>query len=535
MVEPARYFRDSYEFKIWGLSAKSGALAGAQTTVNGMIESRRQLANAVLETAFGPWAHDFREKEQRLLSAMANAWFYLGYCADACARFPAASYYGGSPTSIGTAIASRTELAEPGGDGTVAADLGALSAYITEAQGQHDTGLAGVYVEVDIEGLWGNKTYYSLFQPSFPSLLPPPTTAGPTLGPTGPPFVPPPTVLTPGELSAALPFLSHEPTGLITLSSDVLAFANDRKAALERAGDGDGDTGGGGRPGDGGVGWPGSDVAPTVPTAPPASEVQPPAGDLPELQALQALTVVAGGFATIDRPVAGEAPSPGRLTRLELAAAAADTTLPADVRAAAALLAADPELFAAVAVVHQPLVADPDGRLQHVTVDDIATFLGGVDAVAALQAHIAAVDLPGPDGVADGIVSPDELRAAASDPLLDAEARDAAAFLLDNPVVTQRLAHYGALFPGDGAPVDPDSLLLPPIVDPATGDPVLDPDTGHPQFEVASFSTVDLARMAADQRELLGTNEESAPPAAGASLTSMPGVTPFEGRHLSVA
>jgi hypothetical protein len=338
-------------------------------------------------------------------------------------------------------------------------------------------------------------------------------------------------VLTPGELSTALPFLSHEPEALITLSSDVLTFASDRKAELERAGEGDGD-GGGGRSGDGGVGWPGSGAAPTTP---PASDLQPPVGELPELPALQALAVVAGGFARIDRPVAGEAASPGRLTRAELAAAADDTALPADVRAAAALLAADPELFAAVAVVHQPLVADPDGRLHHVTVDDITTFLGGVDAVAALQSHITAVDLPGPDGVADGIVTPDELRAAASDPLLDAEARDAAAFLLDNPVVTQRLAHYDALFPSDGAPIDPDSLLLPPIVDPATGEPVVDPDTGQPQFEVASFSTVNLARMAADHRELLGTGEGSEAPPAGASLTSTPEVTSLDGRHLSVA
>ena len=530
MAEPAQYFSDGSEFKIWGLSAKSASLAGAQSTVDGMIETRRGLADAVLQTAFGPWAVDFREKEQRLLSEMANAWFYLGYCADACAKVPDPSYYGGSPTSIGTAIASRTELAEPGGDGTVAADLAALSAYLTEAQAQHDTSLAGVFDAVDIEGIWGEKAVWPLYEPAIPRV----TTSG-VWSPLPP--VPQRTSLTPAELAAELPFLSHEGADLIALSSDVLTFANDRKTELENAAAGDGDGGGG----DGDGGWSGGGVVPPVtgpgvPSPPPSSEVPPPpAGELPELSAEAALAVVAGNFALLDRPVAGEAPSPGGLTRLELAAAADDTGLPADVRAAAALLATDSELFAAVAVVHQPFVADPDGQLQHVTVDDITTFLDGVDAVAALQAHIAAVDLPGPDGVVDGIVTPDELRAAAADPLLDAEEREAAAFLLDNPVVTQRLAHYDSLFPDGGGPIDPESLLLPPIVDPTTGDPMVDPDTGLLQFEVASFSTVDLERMAADHRELLGTSDEAEPPPNNATTISTAETTTVQRRHLSIA
>ncbi len=498
VADPATYTGDDgYHYTINGLSAKGGSLSSAQTTVDGLIHARRERANAVLQSASGPWAVDFREKEERVLSAMANAWFFLGYCSSACGTFPEPSYYGGSPTSIGNAIASKSQLAEPrgdGSDGTVAVELEALGSYITEAQGQHDANLAHLFDHVDMEGITGQKYPFPAGSPDWAPLLTEPLA----------------TPLTRGELEGQLTFLRHDPVDVTALSTDVLEFANDRKTDLTNAGNGDGSGNGDGGDGDGRDGGP-DDVVPPVTDPPPTTE--PPPAEPEPLPVLEALTLVAGRFTALDRPGTEGTPADGRLTRAELAAAAQDTTLPPPLRAAAAQLAANPELFAAVAVVNQPLVADPDGVLQFVTVDDVTTFLGSADAVAALDTHVDAVDRPGPDGQSpDGVITPDELQAAAGDPQLDPEAREAAAFLLDHPVVTQRLAHYDVLFPGDGGPIDPESLLLPPVLDPETGQPVVDPTTGLMQFEVAAFSSDNLERLAADHGELLGTGDGAAGP-----------------------
>ena len=495
MVDPAHYQANGLDYVIQGLGPKGGALTAAQAAVDGLIHSRRERANAVLQSAAGPWAVAFREKEGRVLSALANAWFFLGYCADACRAFPEPSYYGGSPTSIGTAVASKSELVQPLGDGsagTVQVQLDALSSYITEAQGQHETSLAHLFDHVNHDGLSGQRSFRITVRNS--------------------PYVPPSTVplnvenLTPGEVAGQVPFLRHDPIDLIGMSNEVLQYAADRKTKFVNAGNRRNNRGGGGHGGHGG-----HDAGGAPPTTGPSPTTEPPPTE-PALPVLEALTLVAGSFALLDRPGTDGTPADGQLTRAELAAAAQNTALPPQIRAAAAQIAADPELFAAVAVVNQPLVADVTGQLQFVTADDVTTFLHSVDAVTALHQHVAAVDLPGPAGQPpDGVISPEELRAAADNPQLDPEAREAAQFLLHHPIVTQRLAHYDALLPS-GGPIDPESLVLPPVLDPATGQPVVDPATGRMKFEVAGFKSENLERLAADYGELLGTGDDTAVP-----------------------
>jgi hypothetical protein len=511
-------YRSPYDHQdfywIEGLTAKAEALSAARAHVDELIESRREVANAVLETASGPWAGDFRTKERGVLSAMANAWRVLGDCAGRCRtvndwqRYSPGSYHPGSIASIEAAFATRTDLVVPP-ENDVEVDLDVLTSYITVAQGQHENDLAHLFDEVGFGGIRGRKG--RLVQLDVPSEVVDGTLED----------------FTEYDLAEELPFLSRNgvdlvtlshdegPVDAITLSNDVLTYASDKRTELMNAGNGDG-VGGNGGPG----GLSGDMGIPTLST--PSEPPSPPPAELPEIPAEEALGVIVGSFSLIDRPDTDDPATLGRLTRQELALAAENDQLPPRVQAAALRVAEDPGLFAAVAVVHQPLVADPDLRLEYVTVDDITIFVDSVEALAVLQENVDAVDLPGAGGLADGIVSPDELQVAVNDPNLAPEVRDAARFLVDNPVITQRLAHYDVLLPSDGAPVDPESLLLQPIVDPATGEPVVDPETGHLQFEVAPFSIENLERMAADHGELLGTVEEPEPePPSGT-----PGSTP---------
>jgi hypothetical protein len=148
------------------------------------------------------------------------------------------------------------------------------------------------------------------------------------------------------------------------------------------------------------------------------------------------LALVRAGFARLGRASGDDAD--GVVSRDDLEAAAGDGSLPAWLRRAARWLAGNPVLLADLAAIDRPVaVADP--RADHrFTVADVDAFLATNEALRVLVRERAALDTAAHGGDPDGHVSVADLEAMAEAPRRDW--RDAARFLLDHPIITQRLA-----------------------------------------------------------------------------------------------
>lgn len=445
--------------RIRGLGAKAEALAAAQTAAEGLIQARREKANAALVTAYGPWAAEFKTRERNLLLALGSRWFFLGYLADACRKWPAPSYYGGSGTTIGAAVESKAALVEPGGSGPDRAGVNttALSGHIELAQAHHDQQLAHMLDDADFEGLTGDQR---------------PILHNPDGSDTGL-YTELTTPLSASELAGHLTFLSFEPDNVMGLSSDVLTFANEHLAAFNRT-----------------TGRPPRHTAGTDRNGPPSGDRDqppPPPTEIPDIPIEEALPALAANLAVFDRPGIDGSPPDGRLSLDELKAAAADESLPPDLRVLAATVAANEALFAEIAALNQREDTPPT-----IGAGDIQTFLGTLPALEVFATQFGTFDQPSPDGV----VSLDELKAAAVDSSISPQAREAARFLVDHPEALERLATYGEPpirphLPGELPPPTPKPLL------PGEPPPRTSPDT-------TSFTADNARDMIDDYRQLLG-------------------------------
>jgi hypothetical protein len=127
----------------------------------------------------------------------------------------------------------------------------------------------------------------------------------------------------------------------------------------------------------------------------------------------------------------------------DLEAIANDPTAAEHLRAAAEYLLANRLLLSQASIVDSPVayeVRPDDARL---TADGISLFLEYNAAVRSVGLGFDRLDTAAhPEQDPDGYVSPNDLRAAAENPDLPPELRDAAAFLLDHGALAQRLAFY---------------------------------------------------------------------------------------------
>ncbi len=456
-----------------GLHAKAGVLEQAQRDLEPLIASRRQLADAALLTAYGPWAPEFRTREKRLLDEMVNAYFSLSYSESCCACWPEPSQWGGSGTSVGNAATNMSMLSQPAGSGPEAAGVNTttLASYVEEAQRQHDEVIIHTLKQLNLDGISGVEWPYVLVanpppDPNVTVNASPISTPDPSLFPYGATrrlAMGPMPMMPEGELNALLPFLRRPAINFIGMSSDVLTFAKEHLEAFNR---------------------PSSEPSPTsdpgpasaVPsggndrTDPPARRRRhlSPADELPEIPIAQALPLLVANIGRFDQPGSDGLPPDGRLTLEELKAAASDTSLPPDLRAIGALFAANEGLFAEIALLNGWTGMPPS-----ITADDITTFLETAQILEVVLGQYGSFD---PNG--DGEVSLEEVVAGTADPRLTPEARQAAQYLERHPSVLARLSTYGE-----------------PA---ATADPSAErPDT-------TSFTRENLEPMVKDYRQLLG-------------------------------
>ncbi|MFV0308990.1 MAG: hypothetical protein ACK5OX_14735 [Desertimonas sp.] len=129
----------------------------------------------------------------------------------------------------------------------------------------------------------------------------------------------------------------------------------------------------------------------------------------------------------------------------DLEAVAADASAPAHLRAAARYLLDNRLLLSQVSIVDTPLSYEVVNIGEHkITADGIRLFLDYNAALRTIALGFDAFDRAGDDdGDLDGVVSPAGLAALADDPEATAAQREAAQFLVDNPLLTQRLGRYG--------------------------------------------------------------------------------------------
>ena len=154
-----------------------------------------------------------------------------------------------------------------------------------------------------------------------------------------------------------------------------------------------------------------------------------------------ALLVVLANLDMIE--VAGKEPDPdGIIGRSDLENIAADPAVSDLVRAAAQYLLDNPVFTSMASIVDQPIAYELRLDEVHLTAGGIELFLEYNAAIRAVGLGFDTLDTAGDNDDPDGHVSWENLEAAAGDDGLPAVLQDAAAFLVANPMLVQRLSWY---------------------------------------------------------------------------------------------
>ena len=133
----------------------------------------------------------------------------------------------------------------------------------------------------------------------------------------------------------------------------------------------------------------------------------------------------------------------GNVSLSDLQATADDLTMPPYLRAAARYLIENRLLLSMVSIVDQPVPYEIEPDDVALNAGRISMFLEFNHSLNRMALDFDEFDAAGQDpGDADGYVSEDDLRHVADDASLPQSTRDAAAFLLANPMLTQRLMLY---------------------------------------------------------------------------------------------
>ena len=140
--------------------------------------------------------------------------------------------------------------------------------------------------------------------------------------------------------------------------------------------------------------------------------------------------------------VAGKEPDHGIIGRSDLENIAADPAVFDLVRAAAQYLLDNPVFTSMASIVDQPIAYELRPDEVHLTAGGIELFLEYNAAVRAVGLGFDTLDTAGDNDDPNGHVSWEDLEAAAGDDGLPAGLQDAAAFLVANPMLVQRLSWY---------------------------------------------------------------------------------------------
>lgn len=119
----------------------------------------------------------------------------------------------------------------------------------------------------------------------------------------------------------------------------------------------------------------------------------------------------------------------GKIDTDDLKAAAANESLPSDLRDAAQYLLANPTLYARAETMHEDYYGDTDGTLSR---DDLTTFVAMQPQLAVIAQNYRLLDTADEGGDPDGFVSEDDLKAAAASTTLPVALRTAAQWFLDH-------------------------------------------------------------------------------------------------------
>lgn len=215
-----------------------------------------------------------------------------------------------------------------------------------------------------------------------------------------------------------------------------------------------------------------------------------------------ALGLLALGFERLDVATGGR--PDGVVSVDDLEAAVDDDSLPPWLRAAAGWLLANPVLRAQLSVIDRPVAVGDPRRDRTFTRDDLHAFLRADDALRTLALHRDLLDVAAGDGPPDGHVGVDDLEAAAAGGRPEVAA--AARYLLDHPLLTQRLAYHHLATERRADPVaTPIELGW------------LDPSTGERRLRASGFDLDGLLALAVDQ-QAFGDD----PVAARALVLSLP-------------
>jgi len=417
-----RYTEGGREYSVYGLATKAAAIRGGARALAGYVAERKAAADTALVEWRGRHTATFAEQHNDSISYLSAVHQALDFAAATCESFPTrfASNRYLSDTWSARAVAAHVDGHDTAA--TASAVPAELQAYASTVEGSR--GLVGghaakvSYSELRAEVRYDRALTPSERQDRLDSGADPASVDDARVGVTAPQPVQELITLTPptdqAARASALAVVVAEFTTAVAG-----AFERSDQAQLDLLAD---------HPelADFLVSGEGSDLL---------------AGDT-------ALAVLLAHFDALD--VADEGGDPdGKVSTDDLEAAAADESLPAEVRAAAQYLLDNPTLRMLVDTGDDgsgPLAED--GTIKAA---DLEAFLATNAHLRVVQDNLGVLDTADDGGDRDGYVSRDDLEAAADDASLSDDVRAAARYLLDHDAAFTALAgHEEEYFFGPG-------------------------------------------------------------------------------------
>ncbi len=422
-------------YRVTGLAARGQAITSASTEMDALISDRVTAAEAALAEWRGRHGTVFAEQANAVLGRMASLKLALHAAARTCAAFPAAAGGDVGASRYADSVHVGARVQPPADVVSSSADPAELQSYVSTASGQ-DGRFSGLAATVTLDGVSAEVSFQRPLtagerQDRLDAGVPPQILAGETATQTEP--VDPAELITLPDVDALVPPLR-------AVSADLNEFTTAVGQAFLAADQG---------------------LLALLADHPGLAGYLVAGGPEGWMSGEAALAIVSAYLAEFDTAAEGGDPD-GDVSRDDLEAAAADTSLPQHLRDAAQHLLDSPHLFSlAAAVGDTGDVVDAEG---------IATFLALNSQLRVVQDNFAALDVAHEGGDADGHVSEEDLEAAAADTSLPQEVRDAARWLLDHDRAREVLggyeatkvlaeADFGPGFVTDGGGFDRNSLI----------------------------------------------------------------------------
>ncbi len=409
MTDVVTYNSGGRTYRVSGLGARAAAISGASRQVDSVIADRVEAAEAALLEWRGPHGEVFAEQLGTVNSKLAAFKLALWNAAHVCSSFPDAPYSGMGTSRYVDSVYDAASVNPPAPSSTVSADPPALRRYVTAATAQ-DASLPGLAATVNLDGVTATVTEPRPLnaaerQELLDAGVPPQIVGAETTADTRP--------IDPAEL-VHLPVVDTLVAPLRAASVDLCEFTSAVATAFEGADQG---------------------LLELLADHPDLAGYIVAGGPEGRVSGEASLTLLLAYFDTADIAAEG-GDLDGKVSRDDLEAMAGNTALPQYVRDAASHLLASPALFDLAAHL-----GDDDDRL---TTSGIATLLDLNAQLRTVEANFEDLDVAHDGGDPDGHVSDEDLEAAAADPSLPQEVRDAARWLLDHDEARGTLGGYAA-------------------------------------------------------------------------------------------